>query len=147
MNNRVPRLLVVDDEISNIILLSSILGKRYELRTANSGAAALDSVKEVRPDLILLDIIMPEMDGFEVCRRLKDNLRTENIPIIFISALEDEADVKEGLSLGAIDFVHKPFNPGILKIRLRNYLALLDYRRREMISCRDLLRSVEGDTD
>jgi len=145
--NRAPTLLVVDDEISNIILLSSLLGKHYNLRTANSGAAALDSVKEVRPDLILLDIIMPEMGGFEVCRRLKDNLRTENIPIIFISALEDEDDVKEGLNLGAIDFVHKPFNPGILKIRLRNYLALFDYRMREMTSCRVLIKSAGDDTD
>jgi two-component system sensor histidine kinase/response regulator len=109
-------------------------GKRG--RTGLDGQSALESVASVNPDLILLDVMMPDMDGYEVCARLKDNPATRDIPIIFLTALNADVDEEKGLRLGAADFITKPFNPGIVKARARNHLALRRARL-EVVKQRD----------
>ena len=123
-----PTLLVVDDRASNIELLTETLGNDYAVRIATDGVAALKSVNKARPDLILLDIMMPGMDGFEVCRRLKDDPALWSIPIIFITALSEDADEARGLALGAVDYITKPFTPAIVRARVRNHLELKAHR-------------------
>lgn len=123
-----PILLVVDDVAANIDILLETLGGDYTVRVATDGAAALNSVKKVLPDLILLDIMMPGMDGLEVCRHLKDNPETQGIPIIFLTALGDASDEARGLTLGAVDYITKPFNPAIVRARVRNHLELKTHR-------------------
>jgi len=122
-------ILIVDDAETNIDILIECLGEAYDLRVATSGPEALASVASFPPDLILLDIVMPGMDGFEVCRRLKADEKTADIPVIFITALDDVAAETKGLALGAIDFITKPFNPGIVKARVRNHIALREAAR------------------
>ena len=123
-----PTLLVVDDETVNIDILIEALSKIYTVRVDTDGPAALISAKEYLPDLILLDIMMPGMDGFEVCRRLKNDPVVRDIPIIFLTALSQDSDETRGLELGAVDYITKPFNPGIVKIRVRNHLELKKHR-------------------
>ena len=123
-----PTLLVVDDMVTNIDMLLRSLGKDYSVRVATDGAQALDSVKKALPDLILLDVMMPGIDGFEVCRRLKDDPATQDIPIIFITALNETTYKIKGFSLGAVDYVSKPFQ--IEEVRARVY-AHLELRRQK----------------
>ena len=103
-------ILIVDDVKENVDILVELLNE-HDLVTALDGQVALDIVDEEDVDLILLDIMMPEIDGFEVCRRLKSNLKTAHIPIIFLSAKDKHEDIQEGFSLGAVDYITKPFNP------------------------------------
>ncbi|MCW7752667.1 response regulator [Desulfobotulus sp. H1] len=117
-------LMVVDDTETNIDLLLDTLGPEYEVMVAIDGPTALEHAKTSLPDLILLDIMMPGMDGFEVCRRLKQDARTRNIPVIFITAMSEALDEHKGLALGAVDYITKPFNPPIVRMRIRNHLAL-----------------------
>ena len=128
MTMRKPTLLIVDDVVTNIDILIATLGKDYTVRVDTDGGAALASVKESLPDLILLDIMMPVMHGYEVCRRLKDDPITRDIPIIFLTALNEVADEARGLELGAVDYITKPFNPHIVKTRVRNHLELKRHR-------------------
>lgn len=128
MTERKPTLLVVDDVVANIDILIETLGKDYTVRVDTDGTAALASAKESPPDMILLDIMMPVMDGFEVCRRLKDDPITRDIPIIFLTALNDDSDEARGLELGAVDYITKPFNPHIVKTRVGNHLELKRHR-------------------
>jgi len=121
-------LLVVDDAVTNIDILLEALGENYAVRVATNGADALDSVKEVRPDLILLDVMMPGMNGFEVCRHLKNDPAALDIPIIFLTALSEDSNVAHGLDMGAVDYITKPFNPAIVKARVRNHLELKKHR-------------------
>jgi signal transduction histidine kinase len=123
-----PTLLVVDDMVTNIDMLLRALGKDYSVRVATDGAQALDSVKKALPDLILLDVMMPGIDGFEVCRRLKDDPATQDIPIIFITALNETMYKIKGFSLGAVDYVSKPFQ--LEEVRARVY-AHLELRRQK----------------
>jgi len=102
--------LIVDDTPANIEILSSILGAEYEILFATSGREALALVATQSPDLILLDIMMPDMDGYEICKRLKANPQTQNVPVIFITALSGEADEARGLDVGAIDYISKPIS-------------------------------------
>lgn len=123
-----PRLLLVDDTPNNIHVLMEALKAEYSILAATSGEKALAlATGEQPPELILLDIVMPEMDGYEVCRRLKDDVRTRKIPIIFVTSLADEDDEAYGLSLGAVDYITKPFRPGIVRARVRNHLSLKKY--------------------
>jgi len=109
---RRKRILVVDDEIYMLHILEFSLGMEgMEVITASSGQEALQRVAEERPDLIVLDVLMPEMDGHEVCRQLKDQPRTRSIPIIFLSARDGRADREAGLRLGAEAYITKPFSP------------------------------------
>ena len=119
------KLLLVDDVPLNIKVLIEALEDEYEIIIATSGERALRwASSENQPDLILLDIMMPEMDGYEVCQRLKDNPETAQIPVIFVTAMHEENDETKGLSLGAVDYVHKPYSLAIIKARIETHLAL-----------------------
>lgn len=119
-----PTILIVDDEISNIEIMNAILEDDYEICFATSGPQALETARANLPDLILLDILMPEMDGFEVCRRLKSEALLADVPVIFTTGLGDTEDEVRGLSLGAIDYVTKPIQPVILRARVSNHIEL-----------------------
>jgi putative two-component system response regulator len=120
-----PTLLIVDDEPANLKVLTALLSDKYRIRAANSGARALKAaISEPRPELILLDIMMPEMDGYEVLARLKADPATREIPVIFVTARESEEDEAYGLGLGAVDYLTKPVRPTILQARVRNHLIL-----------------------
>lgn len=116
--------LLVDDVPANLSLLSSILREDYRIQLATNGAKALELVATSAPDLILLDVMMPEMDGHEVCRRLKSNPDTRDIPVIFVTAQNQVEDEELGLTLGAMDYIHKPISPPIIKARVRNHIVL-----------------------
>ena len=128
MINERPTLLLVDDEAINIDVLFEALGEDYTLRVATDGEDALESVKKTPPDLIILDVMMPGMDGFEVCRRLKADPATWHIPIIFLTALDDGANEVYGLELGAVDYITKPFDQAVVKVRVRNHMELKKHR-------------------
>ncbi|MCK9330469.1 MAG: response regulator [Candidatus Cloacimonetes bacterium] len=116
-------ILIVDDIRSNINILSEIFKHEYIIKVTNNGKDALRIIQgSKQPDIILLDIMMPEMNGYEVCKILKNSENTKNIPVIFITAMEDEKDEEYGLSLGAIDYITKPFAPNLVKSRVRNHL-------------------------
>jgi putative two-component system response regulator len=118
-------ILVVDDMPDNLALMNSLLKDEYKVKIANSGKTAIQIANsETPPDLILLDIMMPEMDGYEVCRQLKSNPKTIDIPIIFLTALSEFENEKRGLELGAVDYVTKPISPYIFMARIKNHLAL-----------------------
>ncbi len=123
------RVLIVDDTPSNIKILNELLCSDYNISVATNGADALQlAVSQEPPDLILLDIMMPEMDGYEVCRRLKADATTQSIPVLFVTAKGEVEDEKEGLELGAVDYIAKPFSPPIVKGRVRNHMNLHLYR-------------------
>lgn len=118
-----PLILVVDDEPANIAVLVGVLRDKYRVKVACDGKKALDIVHtDPLPDLILLDIMMPEMDGFAVCRRLKDDPKTQNIPVIFITAKTGSRDEEQGLNLGAIDYITKPFRVSTIQARVHNHI-------------------------
>lgn len=118
-------ILVVDDHPANVGLLKRVLiNEGYIVRTAEDGASTFAAVEDSLPDLILLDIMMPDMNGFEVCQRLKADAETSNIPIIFISARSDTDDTVKGLSLGAVDYITKPFQTAEVKARVATHITL-----------------------
>ena len=116
--------LAVDDTPANLNLLAELLGKHYRVQLAVSGAKALELARRNPPDIIMLDVMMPEMDGFEVCRQLKADPLTRNVPVLFLTALNSPEDETRGLQLGAADFVHKPFIPATLFARVQTHLEL-----------------------
>jgi len=120
--------MIIDDVKTNIDILVETLRPDYEISVAVDGKAALEAVAEDKPDLILLDIMMPEMDGYEVCKRLKAGESTKDIPVIFITAMTEESDEAKGLALGAVDYITKPFSPELVKSRVRNQLELKRHR-------------------
>ncbi|WNB75475.1 diguanylate cyclase [Methylomonas koyamae] len=120
-----PLILIVDDTPTNIQVLAENLIRDYRIKVAASGAAALEAIAaQGAPDLILLDVMMPEMDGYEVCRHLKANPQTSSIPVIFVTALNDASDEERGLNLGALDYITKPFYLPVVKARIRNHIRL-----------------------
>ena len=129
MNPTQPLVLIVDDNPTNIDLLVSTLKGRYRLGIAKSGAKALEYVARQQPDLLLLDIMMPEMDGFEVCSRLKADASTADIPVIFITAMTETTDKTRGFELGAVDYITKPFHAAEVVARVRTHLAIEKMRR------------------
>lgn len=126
-----PKILVADDTPSNIALLNLVLGKEHELLCAADGEEAVAVALAERPDLILLDALMPGIDGFEACTRLKADPQTADIPVIFITSLEEETDEARALQLGAVDFISKPISPAAVRARVRNCLDLK--RQRDML--------------
>ena len=122
-------LLIVDDEKHNRALLTEVLQGENRIILAKDGRQAIERAREHRPDLILLDVLMPEMDGYAVIRALKNDDQTRNIPVIFITALDSAGDEERGLELGAVDYISKPFNPAIVRVRIRNHLASVHQRR------------------
>jgi DNA-binding response OmpR family regulator len=127
---RPPTILVVDDTPDNLHLLSHLFKDDYSVRIANNGAKALEiCCSDDPPDLVLLDIMMPDMDGFEVARRMREHPNAETIPVIFVTAMDGEDARLKGLELGAVDFVTKPIDPGVLKPRVRNFLRYVALRK------------------
>lgn len=124
--DRRPRLLLVDDEPTNLHVLRQILGNDYRLQFATDGAKALQLVAQQPPDLILLDIMMPSLNGYEVCRQLKTATATQHIPVIFVSALSDIGDEAEGFDAGGVDYIIKPVRAPIVRARVRTHLSLVD---------------------
>jgi len=122
--NKRHKVLIVDDSPANIEILYTILRRDYDILFAKSGADGVRIVKQERPDLILLDIMMPDMDGYQVCALLKEEPLTADIPVIFITAMGSDQDETRGLDCGAIDYITKPITPAIVKARVRNHLAL-----------------------
>ncbi|RZL29836.1 MAG: response regulator, partial [Rubrivivax sp.] len=146
--------LVVDDTPANLTLLAQMLKPEYRVQLAVSGAKALEICRRQPPDLIVLDVMMPELDGYEVCRRLKADPATRRVPVIFLTALTRPEDESTGFEAGGADFIHKPFNPATVLARVRTHLQLklaedhllrhnaqlsgeLDARRREVERLRD----------
>jgi putative two-component system response regulator len=126
-----PKILLVDDNTANLqVLRENLGGLGYKLLIAKNGKSALEIVQKAGPDLILLDIMMPEMDGYEVCRRLKGAEETRHIPVIFLTAMADAEDEAKGLALGAVDYITKPINPELVRARVRNHLELKRHQDR-----------------
>jgi putative two-component system response regulator len=129
-------ILAVDDTPENLDVLKGILVPTYTVKAATRGEIALKIAQTQKPSLILLDIMMPEMDGYEVCRKLKSNPDTADIPVIFVTAMSDIEDEQKGFDAGAVDYLTKPVKPAIVKSRIRTHLALADQQR----ACNDLVR-------
>jgi putative two-component system response regulator len=138
MNASPPLVLIVDDNATNIDLLVNTLKDENRLGIAKNGANAIAYALKHKPDLILLDIMMPEMDGFEVCQRLKDDPQTAAIPVIFITAMSETVDKTHGFELGAVDYITKPFHAAEVKARVRTHLSL-EAMRQELTSHNVLL--------
>lgn len=146
------KILIVDDVMYNITLLKALLKtEKYQITIANNGTQALEKVESERPDLILLDVMMPGLSGFDVSEKLKSSIQFNDIPIIFLTALNSHEDVVRGFQLGANDFITKPFNKDELKIRIKHQISLLEAKRiilkqteelRSIIIGRDKLYSV-----
>jgi diguanylate cyclase (GGDEF)-like protein len=136
-------ILIVDDQNSNIMVLTQFLKPDYIIYSAKSGRKAINAAEKHQPDVILLDILMPEMDGYDVIEKLKSSEQTKNIPVIFISGFDNADDEEKGLSLGAADYISKPFNPAIIKLRVKNQIQLRNQLRTiERISIHDQLTDV-----
>jgi len=123
-------LLLVDDEPANIQIVNSILKDEYKIRVATTGAKALELVAATPlPDLILLDVVMPEMDGYEVCTRLKTAPETKDIPVVFLTGQTETSDETRGFEVGAVDYIHKPFSPAVVQARVHTHLTLRGVRQ------------------
>jgi putative two-component system response regulator len=122
------KVMVIDDTEVNIDILVETLGNEYDVSVAMDGEGALQDIAENPPDLILLDIMMPGMDGYQVCEKLKEGDRTRDIPIIFLTSLAEKQDKAKGLQLGAVDYITKPFNPEVVMERVKNQFELKQHR-------------------
>lgn len=139
------RVLIVDDEHSNLNILMKVLGTEYKVKITDNGKEALEIARSAKPpDLILLDIMMPEIDGFEVCRQLKADEKTKDIPVIFLTGREDSKAETEGFNMGAVDYIRKPFNIPVIKSRIRTQMELRNQRNRLEIRARELDLALEA---
>lgn len=138
-------ILIVDDTFANLQLLANMLkGEGYKVRPASSGVMALQAIDKKLPDLILLDIKMPEMDGYEVCTALKNNSRTKDIPVLFISALSDVPDKVKAFNVGGLDYINKPFQFDEVKARVSTHLKLKAYQDRMEEKIAQGVREIES---
>jgi len=128
-NKKEYTILITDDEKTNLDILGSILSPLYNLLISRSGPRALELAREHKPDLILLDVLMPEMSGFEVITKLKEMEGTDRIPVIFITGLTSVDDEEKGFFLGAVDYIAKPFNKSIVKARVNTHIKIIDQMR------------------
>jgi len=136
-------ILIVDDELLNLKMLRSILHEDYTIFTAKDGKTAIEIASEEKPDLILLDILMPEMDGYEVLAQLKATAETRHIPVIFITGLDSKSEEEKGLSMDAADYISKPFSPRIVNLRVKNQIQIVNQIRTiEMLSNLDQLTQI-----
>lgn len=143
LHDEMPKILVVDDEKINLDVLGGLLQPHYRVVFAKDGEQAIHRMEKVPlPDLVLLDIIMPGIDGYEVCRRLKDTLSTRNIPVIFITAMGQEKDETQGFAVGAVDYIVKPFSPPIVLARVKTHIELK--RRGDMLERLAILDGLTG---
>lgn len=139
----VPRILIVDDvEVNRFVLRDIISDMGYQPILTENGIQALKVVNRIKPQLIILDIAMPEMDGYEVCQKIKEDASTRNIPIIFISAFDEPADIVKGFTLGCEDYVTKPFIPEVVKARVGMHLKLYEANKNMMEMNRQLQISI-----
>lgn len=129
MNNEKPKILLVDDEKANLKVLSDLLKDEAQIYVAKSGFQALEKANKLLPDLILLDVVMPDMDGFEVIKQLKSTSATQMIPVIFVTGLTDLVFEEKGLGLGACDYILKPYHSVIVKARVKLHLQLVRQRK------------------
>src|SRR6201987_1886929 len=128
--NQKKTVLLVDDAPANIQIVNSILKDTYKIRIATNGAKALELANATPPpDLILLDVMMPEMDGYEVCSRLKKDPQTRDIPVIFLTGQTEIEDETRGFQVGAVDYIHKPLSPAIVKARVQTHIVLRGIRK------------------
>lgn len=155
MNNKHGKILIVDDTPVNIKILMELLKDNYKVIGVTSGRKAIEMAnKEPQPDLIILDIMMPEMDGYEVCSELKSDERTRNIPVIFLTAMSDKDNETKGLKLGAVDYITKPFNAELIETRISTHIelkrnrdnlkALVDERTKEILLTRAVMIETLG---
>jgi diguanylate cyclase (GGDEF)-like protein len=148
------KILIVDDEPVNLKLLGKLLGDRFEISYAENAKAGIASALSSHPDLILADVMMPDMDGYDMCRKLKENIETESIPVIFITAKTDLDDVVHGFDAGGVDYIAKPFNSRELNARIKTHIALVEANKElklyaesmEMISQKLLAKSQQLDS-
>jgi len=119
-----PKLLIVDDQPFHVRVLTLALREDHQILTASSGAEALDLALRERPDLVLLDVVMPELDGLEVCKRLQADPQTSHIPIIFVTGQDSASEESAGLAAGGVDFISKPIHPAIVRARVRTHLII-----------------------
>ena len=123
------QLLLVDDQSINNTILGEALKEDYLLEFAGGGEEALRAVRfGPRPDMILLDVMMPKMDGFEVCEKLKDDPDTARIPIVFVTSMDDQINEEHGLELGAVDYISKPISPSVVRVRVKVHLQIQQHR-------------------
>ena len=139
------KILIVDDVMSNVLLLKVLLtNEKFAIATASNGRQALEQVEKENPDLVLLDVMMPDMSGFEVAQHLKSNPNTADIPIIFLTALNSTADIVKGFQVGANDFISKPFNKEVLIIRVTHQISLVAAKRLILSKTEELQRTIAG---
>ena len=139
------KILIVDDVMSNVSLLKVLLtNEKFAIATASNGRQALEQVEKENPDLVLLDVMMPDMSGFEVAQHLKSNPQTAEIPIIFLTALNSTADIVKGFQVGANDFISKPFNKEELIIRVTHQISLVAAKRLILSKTEELQRTIAG---
>ena len=139
------KILIVDDVMSNVLLLKVLLtNEKFAIATASNGRQALEQVEKENPDLVLLDVMMPDMSGFEVAQHLKSNPQTAEIPIIFLTALNSTADIVKGFQVGANDFISKPFNKEELIIRVTHQISLVAAKRLILSKTEELQRTIAG---
>ena len=133
-------LLIIDDDAINIMALSSILGKDYTVYVEKDGQSGIDRARELQPDLIVLDVIMPNLSGFEVMELLRKEIETSQIPVIFVTGLANAKDEERGFDLGAADYINKPFSAPVVKMRIRNQMRIINQMRQiERLSITDAL--------
>ena len=138
-------ILVVDDVISNVLLLKVLLAaQKFNVITASNGMEAIDITKKQQPDLILLDVMMPGMSGFELAQKLKNDPEVQHIPIIFLTALNSTADIVTGFKVGANDFISKPFNKEELVIRVNHQISLIAAKRIILQKTEELKKTIQG---
>jgi len=144
------KILIVDDTATNVQILNETLQNEFKTYFALNGHDALQQARSIAPNIILLDVMMPGMDGFEVCRQLKDDELLRDIPVIFITALGQSEEESQGLRLGAADYITKPFNPELVQLRVRNHIELknrrdtLEQRTRELEKALHEIKVLQG---
>ena len=123
-NKTIPNILVVDDDPENLMVMEAILSKDYSLKLFNDSSTAIEYAFANPPDLILLDVMMPRIDGLEICRRLKADIKLSDVPVIFITSKTDIEDEERGFSVGASDFIHKPISEPIVTARVKTHIKI-----------------------
>jgi CheY-like chemotaxis protein len=144
MEEKKQTILIVDDEPGNIEILSETLGDSYEILFAMSGKEALEIASRQIPDMIILDIIMPVMSGYEVLQSLKQHTQLNEIPVVFITALDQEDQETRGLALGAVDYISKPFNPASTQLELKLKRDILTERNEELQKALAKIKTLSG---
>lgn len=145
-----PTVMVVDDTEEILMIMESILSKDYSMKLFSHASKAIEYATATPPDLILLDVMMPEIDGFEACRRLKANPKLRDIPVIFLTSKNEDEYEEMGFSVGASDFIHKPINAPLVAARVKTHLKIkfvMDYMRNENLRLKDTAKQTSGELD